>query len=55
MDNNIIHTSYNLMCSRHRSEQYFGEEVENNTGEKILYFVLKSNILKRENNLSIPF
>ena len=31
MDNNIIYTSYNIMWSIHRSEQYFLEEVENNT------------------------
>ena len=37
MDNNIIYTSYNIMWSIHRSEQYFLEEVENNTGVDFIF------------------
>ena len=45
MDNNIIYVSYNIMWSRHRSEQYFWEEVENNTG--VDYIFLSSQTYKK--------
>ena len=46
MDNNIIYTSYNIMWSRHRSEQYFGEEVENNAGVEFIFLAQVKHIKK---------
>ena len=46
MDNNIIYTSYNIMWPRHRSEQYFGEEKENNTWVDFIFLVQVQHIKK---------
>ncbi len=55
MNNNIIYTSYNMMWSRHRSEQYFWEEVENNTWVDFI-FLAQVKYIKKGKQLTIyPF
>ena len=46
MDNKIIYTSYTRMWSRHRSEQYFGEEMDNNTGVDFIFLAQVKHIKK---------